>query len=49
MIPGPMDHLKANALALAAGAALVLLVQALSRPRNDDETPWASWWERWNG
>lgn len=49
MIPGPMDHLRANAIAVAVGAGLVLLVQAVSQARSYADAGKPSFWERWTG
>lgn len=50
MFPGPMEHLKANAIAMVVGAALVLVVQALGRQEaGEDGVGRQSFWERWTG
>lgn len=49
MIPGPMDHVKANAIAVAVGAVLVLVVQAVSNARIKAAAGQPSFWERWTG
>ena len=49
MIPGPMDHLKANAIAVALGAVLVLVVQAASQASKNADSGQPPFWERWTG
>lgn len=47
MIPGPMEHLKASAIAFAVGAAVVLAIQTISRLSESKDTGEPSFWERW--
>lgn len=47
MIPGPMEHLKATAIAFATGAAVVLIMQAISQISGSKASDEPSFWERW--